>query len=135
MAMTAAVSMLFILGLVPFAADTDSAYIGLIFIFSWVFAASRAGRASGRLPGRVASWGMAIGASGLGGAAFLTASTPMPAHSLIQDITFDAGLMTGIPVALYPIWLIVLSGRLPRHLADRAGCPGESSPRQPSAVA
>ena len=134
MVMMAAVSMLFILGLVPFAADTDSAYIGLIFIFGWVFAASRAGRASGRLPGQVASWGVAIGASGLAGAAFLTASTPMPADSLIQGITFDAGLMTGIPVALYPVWLIVLSSRLPGHLADRAGRPAGSSPRQPSAV-
>jgi len=97
MVMMAAVSMLFILGLVPFAADTDSAYFGLIFIFGWVFAASRAGRASGRLPRQVANLGVAIGTSGLAGAAFLTASAPMPAHSLIQDITFDAGLMTGIP--------------------------------------
>ncbi len=135
MVMMAAVSMLFILGLVPFAADTDSAYIGMIFIFGWVFAASRAGRASGRLPRQVAIWGMVIGASGLAGAAFLTASAPMPAHSLIQVVTFDAGLMTGIPVALYPIWLIVLSGRLPGHLADSADYPGESSPRRPSEVA
>ena len=45
----------------------------------------------------------------------------MPAHSLIRDITYGAGLLTGIPVALaYPVWLIVLSYRLPGHLADHA---------------
>ena len=69
MVLMAAVAVLFILGLVPFAADTDSAYIGLIFIFG------------------------------------------------------------------YPVWLIVLSGQLPGHLADRAGRPGRPSLRQPSAVA
>ena len=36
-------------------------------------------------------------------------SVPMPT-SLIRDITYGAGLLTGIPVALAsPVWLIVLS--------------------------
>jgi hypothetical protein len=43
------VSMLMVLGLASFAAATDSAYIGMIFLFGWVFAAGRAGRASGRI--------------------------------------------------------------------------------------
>ena len=94
MVVMAAVSMLFVLGLAPFAAATDSAYLGLMFIFGWVFAASRAGRASGRLPRQVANCGVAIGAAGLAGAALLTASAPMPAHSLIRDITYGAGLLT-----------------------------------------
>ena len=121
MMVMAAVSLLFVLGLVPFAAQTDSSYAGLIFIFGWIFAASRAGRASGRLPRQVANCGVALGAAGLTGAALLAASVPMPAHSLIRDITYGAGLLTGIPVALaYPVWLIVLSYRLPGHLADHA---------------
>lgn len=110
------VSMLMVLGLVPFAAATDSAYIGMIFLFGWFFAASRAGRASGRLPRQVARCGVALGAAGLAGAALLTASAPMPAHSLTWDITFSAGLLTAIPVALFPVWLIVLSYRLPGHV-------------------
>jgi hypothetical protein len=110
------VSMLMVLGLVPFAAATDSAYIGLIFLFGWVFAAGRSGRASGRLPRQVARCGVALGAAGLAGAALLTASAPMLAHSLIWDITFGAGLLTAIPVALFPVWLIVLSYRLPGHV-------------------
>jgi hypothetical protein len=120
MVVMAAVAMLFILGLVPFGGDTDSSYLGLMFIFGWVFAASRAGRASGRLPRQVANCGVAIGAAGLAGAALLAASVPIPAHSLIWDITYGAGLLTAIPVALYPAWLIVLSYRLPGHLADHA---------------
>ena len=57
MAMMTTVSMLMVLGLAPFAAGTDSAYIGMIFLFGWVFAAGRAGRASGRLPRQVARLG------------------------------------------------------------------------------
>jgi hypothetical protein len=116
------VSMLMVLGLVPFAAATDSAYIGMIFLFGWVFAAGRAGRASDRLPRQVARCGVALGAAGLAGSALLTASAPTPAHSLIWDITFGAGLLTAVPVALFPVWLIVLSYRLPGHvLAAPAG--------------
>ena len=40
----------------------------------------------------------------------------MSAHSLTWDITFGAGWLTAIPVALFPVWLIVLSYRLPGHL-------------------
>ena len=119
MAVMAAVALLFVLGLLPFAADVDSSYIGLACIFGWIFAASRAGRTSGRLPSQVATCGVALGAAGLAGAVLLTASVPMPAGSLVQDITFRAGMLTGIPVALYPVWLIVLSGRLPGHLDGR----------------
>jgi hypothetical protein len=64
MAVMTTVSMLMVLGLVPFAAGTDSAYIGMIFLFGWVFAAGRAGRASGRLSRQLAGWGVAIGAAG-----------------------------------------------------------------------
>jgi hypothetical protein len=116
MAVMTTVSMLMVLGLAPFAAATDSAYIGMIFLFGWVFAVGRAGRASGRLPRQVAGWGVALGAAGLAGAALLTASAPMPAHSLTWDITFGAGWLTAIPIALFPVWLIVLSYRLPGHL-------------------
>ena len=121
MMVMAAVSLLFVLGLAPFAADVDSSYVGLAVIFGWVLAASRAGRASGRLPRQVANCGLALGAAGLAGAALLTASVPMPAHSLIWDITFGAGLLTGIPVALFPVWLIVLSYRLPGHAGSQPG--------------
>ena len=61
--------------------------------------------------------------------AVLAASAPMPAHSLNRDITYGAELLAGIPAALYPVWLIVLSYRLPGHLADRVGSARRSSPR------
>ena len=88
----------------------------------------RAG-AAGRLPRQVANCGLVLGAAGLVGAALLAASVPIPAHSLNRDITFAAELLTGIPVALYPVWLIVLSYRLPGHLADRVGSARRSFPR------
>ena len=76
MVVTAAVSLTFVLGLVPWAAELDSSYAGLAFIFGWVFAASRAGRASGQLPRQVAVFGVVLGAAGLAGAVLLAASVP-----------------------------------------------------------
>ncbi len=46
-----------------------------------------------------------------------------------------AELLADIPVALYPVWLIVLSYRLPGHLADRVGFARRSSPRGPGSRA
>jgi hypothetical protein len=71
----------------------------------------------------------------MAGAALLAASVPMPAHSLSRDITYGAELLAGIPVALYRVWLIVLSYRLPGHLADRVGSARRSSPRGPGSRA
>ena len=117
----AGVSMLFVLGVVPFAASVDSSYAGLALMFGWVFAASLAGRTSGRLPRQIANCGVALGAAGLAGTVLLLAmSVPMPASSLISHVAFGAKVLTGIPVAIYPVWLIVLSNRLPGHLADLA---------------
>jgi hypothetical protein len=60
MVMMAAVSLLSVLGLAPFTAQTDSSYAGLVIISGWVFAASRAGRAPGRLPRQVDNCGAAL---------------------------------------------------------------------------
>jgi hypothetical protein len=122
MVMTAAVSLLFVVGLVPWAAQLDSSYAALAFIFGWVFAASRAGRASGRLPRQVALCGVAVGAAGLAGAVLLATSVPMPARSLMHDLIYGTGALASAPAVLaYPVWLIVLSCRLPGHLADHTG--------------
>ena len=52
MAGMAAVSMLFVLGGVSFAMSVDSSYVGLAFMFGWVFAAGLAGRTSAGCPVR-----------------------------------------------------------------------------------
>ena len=127
--------LLLVLGLMPFAVQTDISSADLICIFGWVFAASRAGRAAGRRPRQVANCGLVLGAAGIAGATLLAASVPMPAHSLSRDITYDTELLAGIPVARYPVWLIVLSYRLPGHLADRVGSARRSSPRGPGSRA
>jgi hypothetical protein len=124
--------LLLVLGLMPFAVQTDISYAGLICIFGWVFVA---GRAAGRRPRQVANCGLVLGAAGMAGAALLAASVPMPAHWLSQDITYGAELLAGIPGAFYPVWLIVLSYRLPGHLADRVGSARRSSPRGPGSRA
>jgi hypothetical protein len=124
MVVIAAVPVLFILGRVPYTADADSFYIGLTFISGWLLAVNSAGRASGRLPRQIAHCGVALGATGLAAAALAAASVPMPAYSLIHDITRGAALLAaGLAALAYPVWLIVLSYRLPSHLADRLGTP------------
>ena len=130
MVVIAAVSMLFVLGRVPYTADADTFYVGLTVISGWLLAANRAGRASGRLPRQVAHCGVAVGAAGLAAAALAAASVPMSADSLIHDITRSAALLAGgLAELAFPVWLIVLSYRLPGHLADRPG-----SPMRPSEV-
>jgi hypothetical protein len=70
----------------------------------------------------VASSGIALGTAGLAGAILLAASVAAPAHSLAHAITFGAGALVSAPVyAAFPVWLIVLSYRLPGH----AGSPGQ----------
>jgi hypothetical protein len=121
MVMIAAVSLLFVLGRAPFSADVDSSYVGLVFIFGWLLAVGRAGRASGRLPRQVAGWGVALGAAGLAGAVLLTASALTPAGAALQHVAFAAGALAAGPAfAAYPVWLVVLSYRLPNHLAGLA---------------
>ena len=85
---------------------------------------------AGRLPRLTAGPGMALGAAGLAGAALLAALVPVPAHMLSPDVTYAAEWLTGIPVALYPVWLIVLSYRLPGHLTGRVGNDAPHPPGQ-----
>jgi hypothetical protein len=60
--------------------------------------------------------------AGLAGSVLLAASVPTPAHSLAHAITFGVGALISGPVyAAFPIWLIVLSYRLP----GRAGSAGQ----------
>ncbi len=128
MVMIAAVSLLFVLGWAPFSADVNGSYVGLVFIFGWLLAVGHAGRASGQLPRQVAGWGVALGAAGLAGAALLMASTLIPADTALQHIAFAAGALAAGPVfAAYPIWLVVLSYRLPNHRASPASS-GDSHP-------
>jgi hypothetical protein len=118
MVVMAAATLLFVLGLVPFSATVNGSYLGLIAVFGWILAASRTGLASGRLPRRLAACGVILGGAGLAGAVLLTVSMPLPAGSLIHGVVYGAGLLTGIPFALYPVWLIILAIRLRGHLAS-----------------
>jgi hypothetical protein len=130
MLVTPAVTLLFVLGLLPFDAATYTSYVDLIVTFGWILAVSRAGRPTGRLPRQIAGSGIGLGAAGLAGAALLAVLVPVPAHLLSPDITYASEWLTGIPVALYPVWLIVLSYRLPGHLAGGVGNDAPHPPGQ-----
>ena len=73
-------------------------------------------------PARSLTAAAALGAAGLAGAVLLAASVPMSARSLMHDVTYGTGALATAPAVLaYPVWLIVLSYRLPGHLADHTG--------------
>ena len=111
------VSVSFVLGHASFTAATNSAYLGLMLMFGWLFTASRTGRARARLPRTLAICGELCGAVGTAGAALLTLSALAPDHSTTRAIAFDLGVVTAAPTAVYPAWLIWLSYRLPPHLS------------------
>ena len=52
LAAMAAVELVFVLGLVPFPAEADSSYAGLIVVFGWLLAVSRSGRIRPAAPPR-----------------------------------------------------------------------------------
>ena len=118
-----AVSVLFVSGRASFTTATDVAYVGLTGTFAWVFVASRAGRATGRLPRQVAKVGIALGAAGSCGAGLLTASTFVPTGWLGHDVMYGIDLLTAVPFALFPIWLIALSCRLRADNAPEPAIP------------
>jgi hypothetical protein len=124
MAGMAIVSLALVLGLIPFSAEVAITYLGMTVLFGWVLAVSRAGRASGCLPRQVAGWGVVLGGAGAVGSVLLLVSAPMAAGSLASTVTFGAGAVAAAPVWFaFPVWLIVLSYRLPAQLAASAGSP------------
>ena len=141
MVVLAAVSLLFVLGLAPFAADVDGSYIGLAFIFGWVLAASRAGRASGRAapPDRELRPGPGRGRAGWGSAAHGVAADASPladlGHHLRRRIAdrHPGGSLPGL--ADRPVLPVAWSPDRPGRLPGGVGLTLEgrsSSPSGPS---
>ena len=99
-----ATSLLLVLGLMPFAMQTDISYAGLICIFGWVFAASRAGRGgwSAAPPGRQLRPGTRRGRPGRGSAPRGIGADPgslaEPGHYLCRRIAdrHPSGALPGL---------------------------------------
>ena len=89
----AAVELVFVLGLVPFPAEADSSYAGLVVVFGWLLAVSRSGRMSGRLAPPRRRQRCRTGRGRPAGAVLLAASVATPDHSLAHAITFGAGAL------------------------------------------
>jgi hypothetical protein len=112
LAAMAAVSLLYVLGVLPFGAQSGTSAIGLVLMAGWLLAVGRAGR--GRLPRHVAAWACALGAAGFAGVLLLAVSVMVPAGSSTRtalDLAWQ--LLAGAAFLAFPVWLIVLSRRLP----------------------
>jgi hypothetical protein len=87
MAAMAVVSLLYVLGILPFGAQLTASVAGLVLIAGWLLAVGRAGR----LPRQVAAWARALGLAGLAGMLLLATSTVTPAGSwarMALDVTW-----------------------------------------------
>jgi hypothetical protein len=116
MAAMGVVSLLYVLGILPFGAQLTVSAVGLVLIAGWLLGIGRTGRRRGRLPRQVAAWARALGLAGLAGTLLLGASAMAPAGSPAR-MTLDVAwrLLAGAAFLAFPVWLIVLSQRLPAH--------------------
>jgi hypothetical protein len=119
MALIVALSASLLAGLIPFAVSGAGAGIAVVAMFGWVITVGRAGRVTGRLPGRLARTAEVIGAAALAAAPLIGLSLLLPAGSIPQYLVGGAGLLLGVPAAAaFPIWLLLVSNRLRGHLAE-----------------
>ena len=115
-------------GIIPFSVQGVGAGIAVVVMFAWVLLVGRAGVASGHLPRRLASAARLMGAAVLAAVPLVGLSLLLPARSLPQYLVGGAGLLLAVPAfAAFPIWLLLLSNRLRRHLTERAGSTPERS--------
>jgi hypothetical protein len=113
-------------GLIPFAVQGAAAGIAVVAMFGWVLVVGRTGRATGRLPGRLGRVAELIGAAALAATPLIGLSLLLPAQSIPQYVVGGAGLLIAVPTFVaFPIWLLQLSNRLRRHLAERAASAAE----------
>ena len=69
-----------------------------------------------------------MGAAVLAAVPLVGLSLLLPARSLPQYLVGGAGLLLAVPAfTAFPIWLLLLSNRLHRHLTERAASAPERS--------
>jgi hypothetical protein len=124
-------SVALVIGVIPFSVQGAAAGISVPLLFAWVLMVGRTGLTTGQLPGRLAFAAQLIGAAVLVATPLVALSLLLPGESLPQYIVGGTGLLLAVPAfAAFPIWLLLLSNRLRRHLATREG----SAPELPAAV-
>ena len=118
MALIVASSAALVAGLIPFAVSGAGAGIAVVAMFGWVVVVGRTGRVTERLPRRLARAAEVIGAAVLAATPLIGLSLLLPAGSIPQYLVGGAGLLLGVPAAAAcPVWLLLVSSRLRRHLA------------------
>ena len=119
--------------LIPFWVQGVGAGVAVVAMFGWVLAVGRAGRVTGRLPGRLDRAAKLIGAAALTGTPLVGLALLLPARSIGQYLIGGAGLsLAGTAFVAFPVWLLLLSNRLRRHLAEREGRVWELSTSGPN---
>lgn len=116
LALTVVLSLLLVTDVIPFEAQAAGAIPVIVVLFVWLGLIGRAGAASEALPGWAARTAMAMSVLMVAGMAIGAGALALPWESAAQYIVFGAAAVIGAPGYLgFPVWLIVLSGRLRGH--------------------
>ena len=114
---------------IPFSVQAAGAGICVVAMFAWVLMVGRTGQTTGQLPGRLARTAQLMGAAVLTATPLVGLSLLLPAGSIPQYLVGGAGLLLVVPAFVaFPIWLLLLSTRLRRHLTEREASAPEITP-------
>ena len=122
-------SVALITGIIPFSVQGAAAGISVPLMFAWVLIVGRTGQTTGLLPDRLARAAQVIGTAVLVATPLVGLSLLLPAESIPQYIIGGAGLLLVVPAFVaFPIWLLLLSNRLRRHVSEREASTPEPAP-------
>jgi hypothetical protein len=114
---------------IPFSVQAAGAGISVVAMFAWLLMVGRTGVTTGQLPGRLARAAQLMGAAVLIATPLVGLSLLLPAGSIPQYLVGGAGLLLVVPAFVaFPIWLLLLSTRLRRHLTEREASAPELTP-------
>lgn len=121
MVVTVALSLLLVVGVIPFPVQGAGAVACLVAIFAWLWSVGHAARSTGRLPGGLARAARAIAAAFLAAVPLAGVAVVLPRDSVAQLATGGAAVLLCAGAYLaYPVWQLVLAARIGRLAVPRA---------------
>jgi hypothetical protein len=110
MVVNVAASVLLLLDVIPFTGQAAAAVPAVAVIFGWLLLVGRAGRATRRLPARLSTAAVTIGAGLLTALPLVGFAALLPSASPGQLLLGGLGLTLGVAAFVaYPIWLLALA--------------------------
>ncbi len=121
MVVTVALSLLLVVGVIPFPVQGAGVVASLVAIFTWLWGVGHAARSTGRLPAGLARAARVIAVAFLAALPLAGVAVVLPRDSVAQLATGGAAVLLCAGAYLaYPVWLLVLAARIGRLAVPRA---------------